>query len=245
MRSRTQIASITGSAGTSFASPWENAKGVVPGARVAIETARQKKRRRKSVSPDQEFSTALVAFIPALGAYSFSLCRNRERADDLVQETLCKAWQARDSFRSGSNLIGWLKTILHNQFCTDWRVASQQRARAHNLASEIAVAGAQISSLLLADAVRAIRSLPSEQREAVILISLGGLAYTDAAVLCNCPIGTVKSRVGRARKTILTVLNGTSPCEEQSRPAIGCATQELLGEFNRFMSATRLGREQN
>jgi RNA polymerase sigma-70 factor (ECF subfamily) len=138
--------------------------------------------------PEEQFRKELLGLIPFLRAFSRSLCGDRELADDLAQEALAKAWQSRDTFRVGSNLKAWLFTILRNQFYSDRRRAWRQAPWDDAAAERVPVAkGEQTWAVHLSDTARALRSLPPEQREALILVGAGGFSYEDAAKISNSP----------------------------------------------------------
>src|SRR6201985_1740173 len=156
-----------------------------------------------------DFKTELLALIPFLRAFARSLTGNQEGADDLAQETLVKAWQSRATFIPGTNLKAWLFTILRNQFYSDRRRAWRQAPWDQDAAERIpGSANEQSWAAELSDTARALRSLTDEQREALILVGAGGFSYEDAAAICNCAVGTVKSRVARARKALMALLDG-------------------------------------
>jgi RNA polymerase sigma-70 factor (ECF subfamily) len=185
--------------------------------------------------PDKEFREGLLALIPFLRAFSRSLCGDRETADDLAQEALAKAWQSRDTFRAGSNLKAWLFTILRNQFYSDRRRAWRQAPWDEGAAERVpAPKGEQMWAVQLSDTARALRQLPNEQREALILVGAGGFSYEDAAAICNCAIGTVKSRVARARKALSASLEGSTPPSDGPRPPGKEAGDEIMAELDRL-----------
>ena len=184
---------------------------------------------------DEDFRKDLLGLIPFLRAFSRSLCGDRELADDLAQEALTKAWQSRDTFRAGSNLKAWLFTILRNQFYSDRRRAWRQAPWDDAAAERMPVArGEQIWAVQLSDTARALRGLPAEQREALILVGAGGFSYEDAARISNCAVGTVKSRVARARKALSAALEGSGPLSGEPRPAGGDATNEIMAQLDRL-----------
>lgn len=194
--------------------------------------------------PDREFQRDLLGLIPFLRAFSRSLCGDRELADDLAQEALAKAWQSRDTFRAGSNLKAWLFTILRNQFYSDRRRAWRQAPWDDSVAERMPVArGEQTWAVQLSDTARALRGLPAEQREALILVGAGGFSYEDAAKISNCAVGTVKSRVARARKALSATLEGTGPLPSEPRPAGRDATNEIMAQLDRLapFDATQTG----
>src|SRR5882724_10426369 len=187
----------------------------------------------QGVSPD--FKAELLGLIPFLRAFARSLCGNQESADDLAQETLVKAWQSRDTFIPGTNLKAWLFTILRNQFYSDRRRAWRQAPWDESAAERVPVArGEQTWAVQLSDTARALRGLPAEQREALILVGAGGFSYEDAARISNCAVGTVKSRVARARKALSAALEGDGPLSSEPRPAGGDATNEIMAQLDRL-----------
>lgn len=166
---------------------------------------------RHVVSPADEadFKKGIVDAIPYVRAFSRTLCGARAAADDLAQETLAKAWQARASFQPGTNLKAWLFMIARNQFYSEKRRSWRSAAWSDELAEVRLVAPAgQTDHVDLADLKRAMTKITPEQREALILVGAGGLSYEEAAKVCGCAIGTVKSRVARARQALERLLSG-------------------------------------
>ena len=197
---------------------------------------------------DEDFRKDLLGLIPFLRAFSRSLCGDRELADDLAQEALAKAWQSRDTFRAGSNLKAWLFTILRNQFYSDRRRAWRQAPWDDAAAERMPVArNEQLWAVQLSDTARALRGLPAEQREALILVGAGGFSYEDAARISNCAVGTVKSRVARARKALSAALEGNGPLSSEPRPAGGDATNEIMAQLDRLapLDASESGEASN
>lgn len=187
----------------------------------------------KPENPD--FKNELLALVPFLRAFARSLTGNPEAADDLAQETLVKAWQSRASFIPGTNLKAWLFTILRNQFYSDRRRAWRQAPWDQEAAERIPGGGEdQLHAAELSDTVRALRRLSDEQREALILVGAGGFSYEEAAAICKCAVGTVKSRVARARKTLIDILDGDDTLEDQPRPAEGDAAREIMAQLDKL-----------
>jgi RNA polymerase sigma-70 factor (ECF subfamily) len=148
--------------------------------------------------PDMQ--AELAAMVPNLRAFARSLCGSADQADDLVQETLVKAWKNQASFAEGSNLKAWLFTILRNTFLSDLRKRKHEIEDQDGvLASQLAVNGAQLGHMDMLDFQKAFQLLPNEQREALVMIGAEGFSYEEAALMCGCPVGTMKSRVNRAR----------------------------------------------
>src|SRR5579872_1779930 len=184
---------------------------------------------------DGDFKTELLALIPFLRAFARSLTGNQEGADDLAQETLVKAWQARNMFAPGTNLKAWLFTILRNQFYSDRRRAWRQAPWDQDAAERIPGSSAEQSwAAELSDTARALSQLSDEQREALILVGAGGFSYEDAAAICHCAVGTVKSRVARARKALIEILDGEDKLPSIPRPDEGDAAREIMAQLDRL-----------
>ena len=150
----------------------------------------------------------VVALIPALRAFAWSLSRNGSDADDLVQDTLIKAWTHRDKFELGTNLRAWLFTILRNTYYT--QVVRRRREVADEdgkIASTLSTAPTQEWSLAMKSLQAALQKLPDEHREALVLVGAAGLTYEEAAEICGCALGTIKSRVNRARARLLKLMD--------------------------------------
>jgi len=190
---------------------------------------------RTKNDPDGEFKAGLLELIPFLRAFARSLCGNPDIADDLAQETLVKAWQSRATFAPGTNLKAWLFTILRNQFYSDRRRAWRQAPWDQDAAERIPGASEeQAWAAELSDTARALTSLSDEQREALILVGAGGFSYEAAAQICNCAVGTVKSRVARARKTLIGILEGTDPLPASSGEDAADATNDIMAQLDRL-----------
>jgi len=156
----------------------------------------------------------LIAVIPNLRAFAVSLCGNPDRADDLVQETLVKAWSNLGSFVEGTNLPAWLFTILRNLYYSEYRKRRREVSDSDGaLAAKLATAPAQNGHMDLIDFREALQQLPTDQREALILIGASGLSYEEAATVCGCAVGTMKSRVNRARNRLADLLSIHSSSE--------------------------------
>lgn len=150
----------------------------------------------------------LLAAIPGLRAFAISLCGSPDRADDLVQDTLVKAWSHMDRFQPGTNLNAWLFTILRNSFFSDHRKRVREVEDADgSYAATLTTAPDQLSHLDFDDLRQALLKLPPDQREALLLVGAQGFSYEDAAAICGCAIGTVKSRVNRARSRLAELLS--------------------------------------
>lgn len=150
----------------------------------------------------------LLGAIPNLRAFAVSLCGNPDRADDLVQETLVKAWSNLGSFVEGTNMPAWLFTILRNIYYSEYRKRRREVADSEGaIAARLATAPAQNGHMDFLDFREALQKLPADQREALVLIGASGMSYEEAAGICNCAVGTMKSRVNRARNRLIELLS--------------------------------------
>jgi RNA polymerase sigma-70 factor, ECF subfamily len=155
-----------------------------------------------------EFRNQMIAAIPGLRAFGLSLTARGDRADDLVQETLMKAWKHHESFQDGTNLKAWLYTILRNEFYSQIRKRKREVEDADGFySSKVAVHAEQDGHLDMADLRVALSQLPEDQREAIILVGASGFSYEEAAVICAVAVGTIKSRVNRARNRLSALLH--------------------------------------
>ena len=184
---------------------------------------------------DPEFKEQLAAVIPHLRAFGRSLSGSRDLADDLVQETLLKAWAARKRFQAGTNMRAWTFIILRNLFLSQMRRARFKGEWDDLTASKILAAPAsQDRHIELSDMQRALMHLPQPQREALILVGAGGFAYEEAAEICGCAVGTIKSRVARGRVALEGLLSsGKLPSRRQHRTdPNNSALQTIMGEVD-------------
>lgn len=170
------------------------------------------------------FTREMTALIPHMRAFARGLCGDMTTAEDLAQEALAKAWSARASYQPGTNLKGWLFTILRNQFYSEkrrsWRNVPLDQEKAERTLVAIADPTA---TLWLDDVRRAMRLLPDGHREALVLIGAAGCSYDEAARMCGCPVGTVKSRVSRARTQLAEILAGSALPRDAIRPSAAMA----------------------
>lgn len=175
---------------------------------------------------------SVISMIPALRAFAWSLCHNGADADDLVQDTLIKAWSNRDRFEPGTNLRAWLFTILRNTYYTQLnRRRREVRDEDGDYAKLLPSPPTQDWSLAMQDLQSALARLPDEHREALILVGAAGLSYEEAAEICGCAVGTIKSRVGRARAALTEMLaNGSIPRRSSDDDVAHAAILEELDE---------------
>ncbi len=157
--------------------------------------------------PPLSFKDELLAEMANLRAFAISLSGSVSLADDLVQETLLRAWSKSDKFQLGTSLRAWLFTILRNIYYSNYRKRAREVQDSDNAyARRLVVLGDQESHLDLEDFRKALASLPLEQREVVILVGANGLSYEQAAVICDVEVGTIKSRLSRARTKLIEML---------------------------------------
>jgi RNA polymerase sigma-70 factor, ECF subfamily len=157
---------------------------------------------------------AMLRLVPNLRAFAVSLCGNIERADDLVQETLLKAWNNIDDFEEGTNLRAWLFTILRNTYFSECRRRRREvEDRDGTKALDLAVHPGQQGHLDMEDFRAALNQLPPDQREALVLVGAAGFSYEEAAAISQCAVGTIKSRVNRARVKLTDMLGVATPRE--------------------------------
>ena len=153
------------------------------------------------------FKSALLAELPSLRAFAISLSGSHDHADDLVQETVMKAWGAHASFIPGTSLRAWLFTIMRNTYFSQYRKARREVQDSDGeAAARLVSAPAQDGHLDLADFRAALEKLPDDQREALILVGASGFSCEEAAEICGCAVGTIKSRVNRARQKLLQLM---------------------------------------
>ena len=157
---------------------------------------------------DPALRDQILAAIPSLRAFAISLCGNVDRADDLVQETLLRAWANLNSFEPGTNMSAWLFTILRNLFRSEYRKRRREVPDGEGTYAEtLKTQPEQASRVEFEEFRTALAKLPSDQREALVLVGASGFSYEEAAGICGCAVGTIKSRVNRARTRLSTLLS--------------------------------------
>ena len=160
------------------------------------------------MSSTMSWRDEVVGLIPALRAFAWSLSHNGSDADDLVQDTLIKAWSNRDKFEPGTNLRAWLFTILRNTYYTSvLRRRREVRDETGEYAGALKSPPTQDWTVAMRALQVALQQLPDEHREALILVGAAGLSYEEAAEICGCALGTIKSRVNRARARLLKIMD--------------------------------------
>src|ERR1700758_2958954 len=155
---------------------------------------------------------AMLSAVPSLRAFAISLCGNVDRADDLVQETLLRAWANIHSFEPGTNMSAWLFTILRNLFRSEYRKRRREVADGDGTYAEtLKTQPEQTSRGEFEEFRTALAKLPSDQREALVLVGASGFSYEEAAGICGCAVGTIKSRVNRARTRLAELMSIETP----------------------------------
>jgi RNA polymerase sigma-70 factor, ECF subfamily len=155
-----------------------------------------------------ELQAQLLALVPNLRAFAFSLCHDQDQAEDLVQETLLRACANVGQFAAGTNLTAWLMTILRNAFYSSYRKDRRYVEDVDGIYAGTLVAGPeQIAHVEFGELREAIATLPESLQLTLILVAVDGMSYPEAARVCGCAVGTVKSRIHRARKVLATVLS--------------------------------------
>ena len=180
--------------------------------------------------PDPEFKLQLAQVIPHLRAFGRSVSGSRDLADDLVQETLMKAWAARKRFQAGTNMRAWTFIILRNLYLSQMR-RSRFRGEWDDLVADriLAAPPGQDKQVELGDMQRALLHLPQPQREALILVGAGGFAYEEAAEICGVAVGTIKSRVARGRVALETLMtDGSLPSRRSHKNPSGRSALDTI-----------------
>ncbi|MGE0533049.1 MAG: sigma-70 family RNA polymerase sigma factor [Hyphomonadaceae bacterium] len=159
------------------------------------------------MSADQAFKSELIELLPSLRAFARSLAHNPAQADDLVQDTLVKALANFERFEPGTNLRAWLFTILRNHYYSQLRKSKREVEDAEGkLAARLAVKPEQDGSVDLEDFKAAFARLQPDHREVLTLVGASGCSYEEAAEICGVAVGTIKSRVNRARRKLTELL---------------------------------------
>jgi len=184
---------------------------------------------------DKAFKQELVTLIPHLRAFARTLTGDATAADDLAQDAMMKAWDARASFQLGTNMKAWTFMILRNQFYSEKRRSWRQSQLDQEAAERTLVAVDNPEAPVALDELRlSLRMLPAEQREALILVGAGGFAYEEAAEICGCAVGTVKSRVSRARRALQAILEAGA--YDRDGGSAGDAMGSILADAERLSS---------
>jgi len=157
---------------------------------------------------EESVRKAVLGAVPSLRAFAISLCGNVDRADDLVQETLLRALANIDSFQPGTNMSAWLFTILRNHFRSEYRKRRREVEDSDGRYAEtLKTQPEQYGQVEFTEFREALAQLPSDQREALILVGASGFSYEEASSICECAVGTIKSRVNRARTRLAELMS--------------------------------------
>ena len=183
-----------------------------------------------SLARSDAADVSIVDLIPALRAFARTFCRDADDADDLVQETLTKGIANIDKFEPGTRMKSWLFTIMRNTYYTQIKITVREAPGLLDCVSSRPVSEASQEWSVQSREVRdAIQQLPEHQREVLMLIGVLGMSYEDTADICRCAVGTVKSRLNRARAGVLEYLGESSPrtlVERRSRLSDGQLVSE-------------------
>jgi RNA polymerase sigma-70 factor, ECF subfamily len=165
---------------------------------------------RSDPAAEEVFRNQLLKIIPSLRAFARGLCGDRDLADDMAQDAMMRAWAAQKSFTPGTNFRAWIFMILRNQFYTTLRRNSRMVSWDPEVAERVLVTkAAQHDGLNVEDVSKALKKLPAEQREVLLLIGANGMSYEEASEVMGCAIGTIKSRLARGRAALSLLINGT------------------------------------
>ncbi len=201
-----------------------------------LEPVQPAPRPPRTPAEDEQFKRELVQLIPHLRAFARTLCGDPTAADDLAQDAMLKAWDARASFEMGTNMKAWTFMILRNQFYSEKRRSWRQSQLDQEAAERTLVAVDDPEAPVALDELRqCLAMLPIEQREALVLVGAGGFAYEEAAAICECAVGTVKSRVSRARRALQGILESGAYVRDGS--AAGEAMSSILAHAERLSHA--------
>jgi RNA polymerase sigma-70 factor (ECF subfamily) len=163
--------------------------------------------RARTEPVDQAFTDGILASVPSLRTFAISLTRATDQAEDLVQETVLRAISKQQQFEPGTSLQAWLFTILRNQFLSDHRKAVREVEDVDgSYAATMISIPDQEDRIMIQDLAAALGKLPQGQREAIMLVGAEGLSYEEAALALGCAVGTVKSRVNRARHSLAELM---------------------------------------
>ena len=176
------------------------------------------------------FKREMLATLPSLRAFAVSLTGKHDKADDLVQDTVMKAWAKQTSFEMGTNIKAWLFTILRNEFYSQMRKRGREVQDSDGVFSErFSVHPEQYGRLDMQDFRKALDQLPDDQREAIVLVGASGFAYEEAAEICGCAVGTIKSRVSRARTRLQELLGVKGESDYGPDAGVAAVTARAFG----------------
>jgi RNA polymerase sigma-70 factor (ECF subfamily) len=206
---------------------------------AAAEAGGEPEHQTATTLSDRDFKRALSDVAPHLRAFARGLCGCRDRADDLAQEAMLRAWAARDRYSAGTNFKAWIFTILRNHFYSERR-----RARFQGDYDEVAAERilrtppTQERAIELTDVLRALTAIPETYREALVLVAAGSLSYDEIADICGVALGTVKSRICRARSMLSQVIeSGQLPDSRHDFVLTGGAIEAFFAELAKIANS--------
>jgi RNA polymerase sigma-70 factor (ECF subfamily) len=175
----------------------------------------------------QQLHDDILACLPHLRAFAHLLARDRALAEDLVQDTVLRALTYHHQFKPGTNFRGWLIIILRNRYFNEMRRRSRRSETSQEVVmADTAASGGQEERLEVRDFMRSFETLPSSQREALLLVGASGFSYEEAAHISGCAVGTMKSRVSRARLQLQTMLEGSENASPELMALLGTGEAE-------------------
>ena len=168
-------------------------------------------------SGSDDFANELAALIPHLRAFARSLAKSPAQADDLVQDTMLRAWSARARYEPGTSMKAWTFTILRNSFFSSLRRRKFEQGPVSVDSDAQTSRASQPAHMELLEVQNALSRISPERRQALLLVGAAGMSYDEAAEVCGCPVGTIKSRVSRARSDLLKILDMGFPAFDAQR----------------------------
>jgi RNA polymerase sigma-70 factor (ECF subfamily) len=176
---------------------------------------------RRAAGRDTSFHDQVIAILPKLRVQALALTRNRASAEDLVQDAVCNALSAQESFIPGTNFAAWMHRILRNRFISNLRKRRDTTDIEDVPSSAFATDAPHEDRLALKELGKAMERLPADQREALVMVVVHGMSYEALAEATGCAVGTAKSRVFRARRQLEAWLMGEEPARDGGRLEIG------------------------
>ncbi|MHA6288179.1 sigma-70 family RNA polymerase sigma factor [Maricaulis sp. CAU 1757] len=191
---------------------------------------------------DEEFKGLLRDMIPHMRAFARGLTGDASAADDLAQDAMLRAWDRREQFAANTNFRAWVLTIVRNQFYSDKRRSWRQVQLDEEKAKRTLPSAMDLNGIMeLDDVRRALKQLSEDHREALLLVGAGGYSYQEAADICGCAVGTIKSRVNRARSTLAEILvNGPDDASGDDGVAALDAADEIIAQVERISDCQRV-----
>lgn len=186
------------------------------------------------------FHEQIIGIVPKLRVQALALTRNRAAADDLVQDAVCNALSAQESFIPGTNFAAWMHRILRNRFISNLRKRRDTTDIEDVPSSALATAPQHEDRLALKELAAAMTRLPHDQREALVMVVVHGMSYEALAEATGCAVGTAKSRVFRARRQLESWLMGETQETASGRPAMTLLARRMAQHGNADLEADGL-----